>query len=178
MRRQSVFALIFAVSASALVLLSLALYLSGYSMYKLMQYGNNGNYVAMSLIMASFFAIGLMAVFGIAGLAVSIGAGERPPSAQEGFAAIYASLMPDERKVVDCLRKRGGRCLQRDITKDTGFTRLKTHRVVSRLQQRNLVTVKPSGRTNVVELAPWVIEGKPQAEAREGEGRSFHETPH
>ncbi|MDP7975497.1 MAG: helix-turn-helix transcriptional regulator [Thermoprotei archaeon] len=160
MHRRVVFALIFVASTLLLVILSSALYIMGYSMEKLMQYSYGGDYFPMFLIMGSFFAIILMAVFGVAGLAASLSAGRQDQSAQAGFEAIYASLMPDEKKVVDCLTKRGGRCLQRDITRETGFTRLKTYRVVSRLQQRKVVTVTPSGKTNVVELAPWMTAEK------------------
>ncbi|WP_449462990.1 hypothetical protein PQ610_01920 [Tardisphaera miroshnichenkoae] len=178
MRRQTVFALIFAASTALLVLLYSALSLMGYSMGKLMQYSYGGDYFPMFLIMASFFAIAMMAVFGVAGLAATMVSSGQAQGAQAGLDAVYASLMPDEKKVVDCLRKRGGKCLQRDITRETGFTRLKTHRVVSRLQQRKLVTVTPSGKTNLVELAPWVIGGKPEEGEAQQKGRSFQETPH
>jgi len=163
MRRQAVFALIFAASTSLLVLLYSTLQLMGYSMGKLMEYSYAGDYFPMSLIMASFFAVALMAVFGVAGLAASLGSGGRNQDAQGSFEAVYNSLMPDEKKVVDCLVRKGGRCLQRDITRETGFTRLKTHRVVSRLEQRKVVTVTPGGKTNVVELAPWVITRQGEA---------------
>ncbi|MEM4342668.1 MAG: helix-turn-helix domain-containing protein [Candidatus Caldarchaeum sp.] len=61
-------------------------------------------------------------------------------------------LTEEERKVVEFLVARGGVAEQRDIAKSLGLSRLKTHRIVSSLKRREVVEVKPRGRTNIVTL--------------------------
>lgn len=159
MNKQSLFLVLFIISVGASFTLFIVLQAFGYGMGELMQYDYSGRYIPMFLIMSLFLALFLIAVFGIAGLAYSISSsGEK--NAVSGLTPIYASLMPDERKVIDCLKKHKGRCLQKDISKETGFSRLKTHRLVSRLQQRKILVVTPAGKTNQVALAPWISEGK------------------
>ncbi len=62
-------------------------------------------------------------------------------------------LLPDERKVVEILLKHNGAYLQKYISKETGFTRLKTHRVIARLAERGIIITERSGNTNLVKLA-------------------------
>ncbi|MEM1943065.1 MAG: helix-turn-helix domain-containing protein [Candidatus Caldarchaeum sp.] len=61
-------------------------------------------------------------------------------------------LTEEERKVVEFLVARGGGAEQREIAKSLGLSRLKTHRIVSSLKRREVVEVKPRGRTNIVTL--------------------------
>jgi len=172
MLKRDVFVLIFAVSTVLLAVLFALTSELGYGMGKLMTYASSGNYLPMSLIMASFFALSLMAIFGLTGLAAYVTVGEREKGGDE-YGAVYASLMPDEKKVVDCLIRHGGSRLQRDIAKETGFSRLKTHRVVSRLRQRNLVTVTPQGKTNLVRLSARFSGGGRSEGEGEDAGRKY-----
>jgi uncharacterized membrane protein len=71
--------------------------------------------------------------------------------------AALKMLKPDELRVIEVLRRNDNRYLQKWISKDTGMSRLKTHRVVARLEERNLVVVTKSGNTNEVSLAPWLV---------------------
>lgn len=66
-------------------------------------------------------------------------------------------LKPDELQVIEVLRRNGNGYLQKWIAKETGMSRLQTHRVVARLVERNMVTVTKSGNTNEVRLAPWLV---------------------
>jgi len=61
-------------------------------------------------------------------------------------------LLPDERRVVDILIKHDGEYLQKQITKEADFTRLRTHRIIARLAQRGIVTVEKVGNTNKIKL--------------------------
>jgi uncharacterized membrane protein len=61
-------------------------------------------------------------------------------------------LLPDERKVIEILLKHDGAYLQKYISKESGFTRLKTHRVIARLAERGIVITEKSGNTNLVRL--------------------------
>jgi hypothetical protein len=75
--------------------------------------------------------------------------------------AVLRMLKDDERRVVEALSGTGGEGLQRDVQRAAGFSKVKTHRVVARLAERRLVEVTPSGRTNRLRLAPWLVGGGP-----------------
>ncbi len=65
---------------------------------------------------------------------------------------IFSFLLPDEKKIVEILMKHDGEYLQKQISKEAGFTRVKTHRVIVRLAQRGIVSVEKSGNTNIIKL--------------------------
>ncbi|BBE42020.1 helix-turn-helix transcriptional regulator [Conexivisphaera calida] len=77
-------------------------------------------------------------------------------------------LLPDERRIVQILVEHGGEYLQKSISREAGFTRLRTHRAIARLAQRGIVSVERSGNTNLVRLAVAAKRGSGDAE---GEGR-------
>jgi uncharacterized membrane protein len=72
---------------------------------------------------------------------------------------VLRTLKPEERKVVTVLEAHGGTYMQKFITKETGLSRLKTHRVVAALSERGIVHVEKRGNTNEVSLAKWFQEG-------------------
>ncbi|MCP8315648.1 MAG: hypothetical protein H3Z51_02135 [archaeon] len=72
------------------------------------------------------------------------------------YDTIIKTLKPDERLVLEVLRKHDGKYLQKWIRKETGLTRLKTHRIIARLAERGIVTVKIYGNTNEVALSSWI----------------------
>ncbi|MFB0543834.1 MAG: helix-turn-helix transcriptional regulator [Candidatus Bathyarchaeia archaeon] len=65
-------------------------------------------------------------------------------------------LEPEERRVVEALIKAGGTMLQKDISRELGFSRVKTHRVLVRLIRRGVVTAEKYYNTNKIELAGWL----------------------
>jgi hypothetical protein len=65
-------------------------------------------------------------------------------------------LEPDERKVVEALMAADGSLLQKEISWKTGFTRVKTHRVLVRLIRRGVVTSEKYYNTNKITLAEWL----------------------
>ncbi len=64
----------------------------------------------------------------------------------------------NERRVVEALVAEGGSMLQKDISIDMGFSRVKTHRVVQSLVKRGLVTAEEHFNTNKVTLVNWLME--------------------
>ena len=78
---------------------------------------------------------------------------------KEAASIVIRTLKPDERKVITVLDTHGGKYLQKYITKESGLSRLKTHRVVAALSERGIVQVEKSGNTNEVTLAKWFQEG-------------------
>jgi len=69
-------------------------------------------------------------------------------------------LRPDERKMVEALLHAEGSMRQKDITHETGFSRVKTHRVLAKLIRRNVVESEKHYNTNRITLAPWILEGR------------------
>lgn len=71
--------------------------------------------------------------------------------------AVMKTLKPDELKVLEILRSHEGKYLQKYISKEAGLSRLKTHRIVARLAERGIVSVREYGNTNEVALADWLL---------------------
>jgi uncharacterized membrane protein len=78
---------------------------------------------------------------------------------KETTSIVLRTLKPEERSVVNVLYLHGGTYLQKFITKETGLSRLKTHRVVAALSERGIVKVFQKGNTNEVSLEKWFQEG-------------------
>jgi hypothetical protein len=72
------------------------------------------------------------------------------------FESIEKTLTEDERKVINTLNLHGGKYLQKYITKETGLSKLKTHRIVTRLAERGIISLEKTGNTNTVTLADWL----------------------
>jgi hypothetical protein len=81
-------------------------------------------------------------------------------SAEQGKAIeIALRLMePDEKRVVEALVAAGGSMLQKDISRELGTSRVKTHRVLVRLIRRGVVTAEKHFNTNRIEIADWLAQ--------------------
>lgn len=67
-------------------------------------------------------------------------------------------LESDERNVVETLVKEGGSMLQKEISWKTGYSRVKTHRILVRLIRRGVVTSDKYYNTNKITLLNWLLE--------------------
>jgi len=85
---------------------------------------------------------------------------QTPQNTATPFASVSKTLTTDERKVLDVLISHNGKYLQKYIRAETGLSRLKTHRIVSRLAERGILTLERSGNTNEVHLSSW-LQNKP-----------------
>jgi len=74
--------------------------------------------------------------------------------------AVLRVLNDDERKVVETLVAEGGTMLQKDIRWKTGLSRVKTHRVLFRLNKRGIVSAEKYYNTNKIFLADWLTKEK------------------
>ncbi len=81
---------------------------------------------------------------------------QSPPNIEAPYVSVSKTLTAEERKVLDVLVSHDGEYLQKYIRAETGLSRLKTHRIVSRLADRGIVTVEKSGNTNTVCLSSWL----------------------
>lgn len=75
---------------------------------------------------------------------------------KENTAMILRTLKPEESSVVNVLDIHGGTYLQKYVSKETGLSRLKTHRVVAALSERGIVQVEKRGNTNQVTIVKWL----------------------
>jgi uncharacterized membrane protein len=79
-----------------------------------------------------------------------------PPRPEVSWDVLMRTSKPEEKRVLDVLAAHDGTYLQKFIVKEAGLSKLKTHRIVSRLAERGVVSVEKSGNTNKVSLSPWV----------------------
>ena len=61
-------------------------------------------------------------------------------------------LLPEEKKVLSEIEKRGGSATQSEISRNTGLSRVKIHRIIKNLEKKNLVKKQPYGMTNRIVL--------------------------
>ena len=85
---------------------------------------------------------------------------QTPQNTVTPIASVSKTLTMEERKVLDVLISHNGKYLQKYIRAETGLSRLKTHRIVTRLAERGIVTLERSGNTNEVHLSTW-LQNKP-----------------
>lgn len=119
----------------------------------------------------SIVALVVLGLVGVAGLGYylafpEIRSGASPQPAQVGgelkgdpnlsWSVLMRTSKPEEKRVLEALASHDGTYLQKFVVKETGLSRLKTHRIVSRLAERGVVMVKKNGNTNELSLAPWV----------------------
>ena len=69
-------------------------------------------------------------------------------------------LATDERKVIEALLNAGGIRLQKDLAVDTGYSRVKIHRILVRLHNRKIVTSEKYYRTKRIKLADWLYDSE------------------
>lgn len=81
---------------------------------------------------------------------------ETQPTSAMTWPVLMKTSKPDERKVLEVLASHGGKYLQKLVVKESGLSKLKTHRIVSRFAERGIITVVKSGNTNEIALADWL----------------------
>ena len=78
----------------------------------------------------------------------------------KNFSILLNTLKPDEKIVFNVLASHGGKYLQKHISKEANLSRLKTHRIVARLSERNIIVVRPFGNTNEISISEWITSEK------------------
>jgi uncharacterized membrane protein len=76
------------------------------------------------------------------------------------LSAVMRVLRDDERKIIELLVTSGGKMLQRDLGRQAGFSRVKTHRILYRLATRGIVTAEKHYNTYEITLADWLSSEK------------------
>jgi uncharacterized membrane protein YccC len=122
---------------------------------------------ALPFFTVAFFVLVGVAIVGAGGLVYFLAfpeikaTGAEQVVAQNGtsaYAAIVKTLTDEERKVIQVLTAHDGKYLQKYIRKEAGLSRLKTHRILARMADRGIVTLKKTGNTNEVQLSDWLHE--------------------
>ncbi|MDG6999378.1 MAG: hypothetical protein JRN15_09725 [Nitrososphaerota archaeon] len=87
-------------------------------------------------------------------------------SSKESWSALLRTSTPEEKRILEVLSAHNGVHLQKLIVKETGLSKLRTHRIISRFAGRGIVNVTKSGNTNEVRLAPWLNQPSQSDEAQ------------
>ena len=66
-------------------------------------------------------------------------------------------LQGDERAIVKRLVEKGGEAMQSELTHIDGMTKIRSHRAIRKLEQKEVVRVVPKGKTNLVKLTGDLI---------------------
>lgn len=74
------------------------------------------------------------------------------------WSMLLRTSKPEEKKVLEVLVAHKGAYLQKFIVKESGLSKLRTHRIISRFVERGIVTAVRSGNTNEIRLADWLKE--------------------
>lgn len=117
-------------------------------------------YIWIPILLVPFtFSIGLLAYLALFPEIEQKANVKTPPSGEkQPLEAVVKVLKDDEKKVVELLASAGGTMLQRDIARKTGFSRVKTHRILYRLSSRGIVTAKKHYNTYEITLADWLLK--------------------
>jgi len=78
------------------------------------------------------------------------------PKVANSCDVLLKTMTPEEQKVMSVLVAHNGKYLQKYVVKESGLSRLKTHRIVARFAERGIVTVKEVGNTNEIVVSDWV----------------------
>ena len=78
------------------------------------------------------------------------------PKVPNSCDVLLKTMTPEEQKVLNVLVAHNGKYLQKYVVKESGLSRLKTHRIVARFAERGIVSVKEFGNTNEIEVSDWV----------------------
>jgi predicted HTH transcriptional regulator len=74
------------------------------------------------------------------------------------IAGILRVLKEDEKRVVEVLIDEGGIMLQKDIRWKLKLSRVKIHRILSRLAERGIVKAEKHYNTNKITLVDWLMK--------------------
>ena len=81
---------------------------------------------------------------------------ENLPTVSNNYDILLKTLTADEKKVLNVLIAHQGKYLQKYIVKESGLSRLKTHRIIARFAKRGIVVVREFGNTNEIVVSDWV----------------------
>jgi hypothetical protein len=78
------------------------------------------------------------------------------PNVSNNCDVLLKTMTPDEKKVLNVLVAHQGKYLQKYVVKESGLSRLKTHRIIARFAERGIVSVKEFGNTKEIVVSDLV----------------------
>lgn len=81
---------------------------------------------------------------------------ENQTKTADNCAVLLKTMTDEEQKVLNVLIAHKGKYLQKYVVKESGLSRLKTHRIVARFAKRGIVSIKEFGNTNEITVSDWV----------------------
>ena len=63
----------------------------------------------------------------------------------------------EEAKVIEAVKTLSNRAYQFEIARYTGLSRMKVHRIIKRLADRDIVSVTEEGRNRLISLSDWLV---------------------
>lgn len=72
--------------------------------------------------------------------------------------ALIQFLSKDEKKIVEVLIENNGKVFQSEISRIQGIGKLKSHRIIQKLVDRDVITVEKHGKTNIIKLNKQIKE--------------------
>ncbi len=73
---------------------------------------------------------------------------------------VLSLLRSSEKKVLDIIIASGGECIQRQIVKDTGYSKAKVSRIIYDLSERDIIEKIQQGRTNIIKIKDEILKKK------------------
>jgi hypothetical protein len=61
-------------------------------------------------------------------------------------------LNKDEKKIVEKIIEENGKIYQSELSRIEGIGKLKSHRIIRRLEDRNVIEIEKHGKTNIIKL--------------------------
>ncbi|MFA5764155.1 MAG: hypothetical protein WC915_05095 [archaeon] len=61
-------------------------------------------------------------------------------------------LNKDEKKIVEKIIENDGKIYQSELSRIEGIGKLKSHRIIRRLEERNVIEIEKHGKTNIIKL--------------------------
>jgi len=88
---------------------------------------------------------------------------ERVETKQKGLVknteVLLKFLSSDERKLVNLLMENNGKILQAEVTRLPGMSKLKSHRVVQKLIDKEVIGKEKIGKTNIIRFTKEIKDG-------------------
>ena len=80
------------------------------------------------------------------------------PQSSSPFDVIVHISNTEEVKILEAIKQRGNKAYQFELSRDTGLNRMKVHRVVYRLVERDMLHIEKIGKNKLLRISPWLLD--------------------
>ena len=81
---------------------------------------------------------------------------EGSPQSSSPFDVIVHISNEEEVKILEAIKNRGNKAYQFELSRDTGLSRVKVHRIVYRLVERDMLQMEKVGKNKLLRISPWL----------------------